>query len=489
MSTQLQTPFARCTWTHLIDGQDRQAGSGKTIDIVSPVDGEIFGSLAAGDAHDVDVAVDAARRAFEGTWSRMTALERGRILMRLGSVVEAQADALAELESRDNGKPLEQARADALALARYLEFYGSSADKLTGDVIPYLGTHFVGVERVPHGVVGHIVPWNYPMQIFGRSVGAALAAGNTSVVKPAEDASLTILAVAALAQNAGVPDGVLNVVTGLGSIAGAALAGHPGIDFLSFTGSPATGTAVQAAAARNHVGVTLELGGKSAQVVFADADLDRAIPSLVSAIIQNGGQTCSAGSRILVEHSAFDRVTAALADRFKALRAGHPLSEPDLGPMINAAQKARVEGYLSGAESEGLTELARGKVAPDVPKGGYYVPPVIFAPASPDSILSREEVFGPVLVVTPFSGEAEAIRLANGTPYGLVAGVWTRDSMRSLRVARAMRVGQVFVNCYGAGGGIELPFGGFGRSGHGREKGFEGLVAFTTTRTLVMAQS
>jgi aldehyde dehydrogenase (NAD+) len=489
MSIQLPPPFIRTDRAHLIDGEDRPAADGGTIQVFSPVDGETIGSLAAGDARDVDAAVGAARRAFEGAWSRMTALERGRALIRLGSAVEAQADALAELESRDNGKPLVQSRADAIALARYLEFYGSSADKLMGDVIPYLGTHFVGVERVAHGVVGHIVPWNYPMQIFGRSVGAALAAGNTSVAKPAEDASLTILAVAAMARDVGIPDGVLNVVTGLGATAGAALAGHPGIDFLSFTGSPATGTAVQTAAARNHVGVTLELGGKSAQVVFADADLERAVPSLVNAIIQNGGQTCSAGSRILVERSAFERVTAALADRFKALRAGHPLAEPDLGPMINAAQKARVEGYLSKARSEGLSELARGTIASDAPSGGYYVPPVVFAPTSPDSILSREEVFGPVLVVTPFSDEEEAIRLANGTPYGLVAGIWTQDSMRSLRVARAMRVGQVFVNCYGAGGGVELPFGGFGRSGHGREKGFEGLVAFTTTRTLVMAQS
>jgi aldehyde dehydrogenase (NAD+) len=477
----------RTVYSHLIGGQDVPACDGAMLEVASPVDGRPFAQIASGTAADIDRAVGAAREAFQGAWGGLSATERGRLLMRLAAAVESQADALAALESRDNGKPLRQARADAVALARYLEFYGGAADKLHGDVIPYLPTHFVGVERVPHGVTAHIVPWNYPMQIFGRSVGAALAAGNACVVKPAEDASLTILHVAALARDVGLPDGALNVVTGLGRTAGAALAEHPGIDFLSFTGSPETGTAIQAAAARNHVGVTLELGGKSAQVVFADADLERALPSLVNAIIQNGGQTCSAGSRLLIERSAFEPIVEAVAERFRSLRAGRPDAEPDLGPMINANQKRRIDGYLDRARSEELREAARGSVSADAPAGGYYVPPVFFAPVPHDSVLSREEVFGPVLVATPFEDEAEAIRLANGTAYGLVAGIWTRDAMRATRVGRAMRAGQVFVNCYGAGGGVELPFGGFGRSGHGREKGFEGLVAFTTTRTLVIA--
>jgi aldehyde dehydrogenase (NAD+) len=477
------------THRNLIGGRDVPAASGALLDVVSPVDGVAFAAIAASDAADVDAAVAAARAAFEGAWSALTATERGRLLVRLGAAVEAEADALAAIEMRDLGKPLRQARADAVALARYLEYYGSAADKLHGDVIPYAGTHFVGVERVPHGVTGHIIPWNYPMQILGRSVGAALAAGNAAVVKPAEDASLTILRVAALAREIGLPDGALNVVTGLGRTAGAALAGHPGIDFLSFTGSPETGTAVQSAAARNHVGVTLELGGKSAQVLFADADLDRALPVVVNAIIQNGGQTCSAGSRLLVEESAFETVVGAVAERFRKLRAGRPDGDADLGPMINAAQQRRVLSYLARARSEGLPEAAEGSVALDAPAAGFYVPPAFFAPVPHGSALAQEEVFGPVLVATPFRDEAEAIRLANGTPYGLVAGVWSRDGTRALRVARAMRAGQVYVNCYGAGGGIELPFGGFGRSGHGREKGFEGLVAFTTTRTLVVAQN
>ncbi|MFC4172801.1 aldehyde dehydrogenase family protein [Microvirga sp. GCM10011540] len=472
---------------NLIGGRNVPASDGAMLDVLSPVDGSLFARIASGTAADVDAAVKAARAAFEGSWGRLTATERGRLLMRLAAAVEARVDELGELESRDNGKPLRQAKADAVALARYFEFYGSAADKLHGEVIPYLNTHFIGVERVPHGVTGHIVPWNYPMQIFGRSVGAALAAGNATVVKPAEDASLTILRVAALAREVGFPDGAVNVVTGLGRTAGAALAGHPGIDFLSFTGSPETGTAVQTAAAQNHVGVTLELGGKSAQVVFDDADLDRALPVLVNAIIQNGGQTCSAGSRLLVQRGIFKDVAAAVSERFRNLRAGRPDAEPDLGPMINQAQQRRVQSYLDRAAGEGLTVAASGSVAQDAPKGGYYVAPTFFAPVAHESILSQEEVFGPVLVATPFEDEAEAIRLANGTPYGLAAGVWSRDGMRSTRVGRAMRVGQVFVNCYGAGGGIELPFGGFGRSGHGREKGFEGLIEFTTTRTIVIA--
>jgi aldehyde dehydrogenase (NAD+) len=472
---------------HLIGGKDVSASDGGVVDVLSPIDGKPFATIAAGTAEDVNAAVAAARRALEGAWGKLTATERGRLLIKLASAVEAEADSLATLETRDNGKPLKQARADAVALARYLEFYGSAADKLHGDTIPYLHTHLVGVERVPHGVTGHIIPWNYPMQIFGRSVGAALAAGNACVVKPAEDASLTILRTAALAREVGFPEGALNIVTGLGRTAGAALAGHPGIDFLSFTGSPETGTAVQTAAARNHVGVTLELGGKSAQVVFADADLDLALPFLVNAIIQNGGQTCSAGSRLLIERKAFDVVATAVAERFKQLRAGNPERNPDLGPMINQAQQRRVQGYLDRARSEGLAVAAAGGIAEDVPSGGYYVAPTFLAPVPHDSTLAQEEVFGPVLVATPFEDEVEAVRLANGTPYGLVAGVWTRDAMRATRVARKMRVGQVFVNCYGAGGGVELPFGGFGRSGHGREKGFEGLVEFTTTRTIVIA--
>ncbi len=472
---------------HIIGGRLCPSASGETMPVIAPGDGNVFAEIASGSAADVSRAVTAARAAFEGAWGRHTATERGRLLLKLSEAVTAHAAELAALESRDTGKPISQGRADVTALARYLEYYGSAADKLHGETIPFLNTHLVAILRVPHGVTGHIIPWNYPVQIFGRSAGAALAAGNACVVKPAEDASLSILKVARLALEVGFPEGALNVVTGLGRTAGAALASHPGIDFISFTGSPQTGTSIQAAAAQNHIGVTLELGGKSAQVVFGDADLESLVPVVVNAIIQNGGQTCSAGSRLLIERSAYERVVEAVGKRFAALRAGPPERDLDLGPMINASQKRRIETYLAGASADRLKTLATGTIVKEAPKGGYYVPPTLIGRPPENHKIVQEEVFGPVLAAMTFEDEADAIRLANGTPYGLVAGVWSRDAKRALRVARKMRAGQVFVNSYGAGGGIELPFGGFGRSGHGREKGFEGLREFTTTQTLVIA--
>ncbi len=483
----LEKPKAPSVEQNIIGGRSLAAVSGESLDVVAPGDGAVFAKIAAGSAEDISLAVAAARQAFEGSWGRLTATERGRLLLKLADAVLVHAGEIAALESRDTGKPISQGKADVTALARYLEYYGSAADKLHGETIPFLNTHLVSILRVPHGVTGHIIPWNYPVQIFGRSAGAALAAGNACVVKPAEDASLSILRVARLALEIGFPEGALNVVTGLGRAAGAALASHRGIDFISFTGSPQTGTAIQAAAAQNHIGVTLELGGKSAQVVFADADIDNLVPVVVNAIIQNGGQTCSAGSRLLVERSAYERVVEAVGKRFASLRAGPPERDLDLGPMINAVQKRRVESYLDAASADHLATLAKGSIVEDAPKGGYYVRPTLIGRAPENHKIVQEEVFGPVLAAMTFEDEADAIRLANGTPFGLVAGVWTRDAKRAVRVARKMRAGQVFVNSYGAGGGIELPFGGFGRSGHGREKGFEGLREFTTTQTLVIA--
>jgi aldehyde dehydrogenase (NAD+) len=374
-----------------------------------------------------------------------------------------------------------------VACARYFEFYGSAADKLHGETIPFLEGYTVAVVRDPHGVTGHIVPWNYPMQIFGRSVAASLACGNACVAKPAEDAGLTLIRIAELALEVGFPEGALNVVSGLGEEAGAALASHPGIDFMSFTGSPEVGTLIQAAAAKNHIGCTLELGGKSPQLVFADADLEAAAPVLVKAIIQNGGQTCSAGSRVLVERSAYDRVAGQVADLFARVTAGPHDSDLDMGPMVNAAQKRRVEGFVGRAREAGVPVLAEGQISEGAPAGGFYVKPALFGPVPRANDLAVEEVFGPVLSIIPFEDEADAIRLANGTPYGLVAGVWTGDARRSMRVARAMRCGQVFVNGFGAAGGVELPFGGVKKSGHGREKGFEALYEFSASKTIVLS--
>lgn len=472
---------------NIVDGRRVPAADGRTLDVVCPSDGVVFATMPRSGLADVDAAVAAARDAFEtGPWGRLTATERGRLLVRLGEAVAARVDELGALEAQDTGKPLSQGKADMVAAARYFEFYGTAADKLHGETIPFLNGYTVAVTREPHGVTAHIVPWNYPAQIFGRSVGASLACGNACVVKPAEDACLSLLRFAELALEVGFPPGALNVLTGLGEEAGAALASHPGIDFISFTGSPEVGTLIQTAAARNHIGCTLELGGKSPQLVFADADLDAAAPVLVRAIVQNGGQTCSAGSRVLVERSAYDRVAGLVAGRFAQVRVGHHLMDLDLGAMINAGQKARVEGFVARARADGLPLLAEGRLAPDLPAGGFYVKPSLFGPVPRGNDLAREEVFGPVLSLMPFDDEADAIRLANGTPYGLVAGVWTADARRSMRVARAMRCGQVFVNGYGAGGGIELPFGGVKKSGHGREKGFEALYEFSASRTIVI---
>ncbi|WP_438981194.1 aldehyde dehydrogenase family protein [Lentibacter sp.] len=465
----------------LIGGAWVAPAGGQTLPLMNPSTGEQIGEIARGQEADVDAAIDAARRAFEGGWARTPAAERGRILLRLGKLVEGRVEALARLEALDVGKPLKQARADALALARYCEFYGGAADKLMGESIPYLDGYTVYTLREPHGVTAHIVPWNYPMQIIGRSVGAALAAGNCCVLKPAEDACLTALAFADLAKEAGLPDGVLNVVPGLGSEAGAALSGHDGIDHISFTGSVATGSMIQMAAAKHVKPVTLELGGKSPQLVFEDADLDAALPFLVNAGIQNAGQTCSASSRILVQRKVYDEVTARMAERYGALKVGQAMSDLDVGPLISAKQKGIVAGFLAlGAD----LEMAAQGVLSDAPEGGNFVAPTLFAGVNASHALARDEIFGPVQVIIPFEDEAEAVAIANGTEYGLVASVWTENGARQMRLAKAIRAGQVFLNNYGAGGGVELPFGGVGKSGHGREKGFEALYGFTTLKTV-----
>ncbi|MGY9036003.1 MAG: aldehyde dehydrogenase family protein [Rhodobacterales bacterium] len=462
-----------------INGKWIQPHRGKFIELTNPSSGKILCKISRGSSEDIDHAVKAAQNS---DWVHSTALERGRVLLKMSQMVLNEVELLAELEANDVGKPLTQARGDAIALARYLEFYGGASDKIHGETIPYLKGYTVYTLREPHGVTGHIVPWNYPMQIIGRSIGAALAMGNTTVLKPAEEACLSALAFADIASRAGLPEGALNVVPGLGSEAGASLACHPGINHISFTGSEVVGKKIQAAAAKNVVPVTLELGGKSPQIVFEDADLEAALPFLVNSGIQNAGQTCSAASRILIQKSVFNKVKDMMGEKYRALRVGPAIDDLDLGPLISKRQKEIVLNFLE--LGKGLKIVAKGSISQNAPETGFYIQPTLFEDVPYDHKLAQEEIFGPVQVLIPFDTEDEAIHIANSTSFGLVASIWTSNGARQMRMAKELKCGQVFINNYGAGGGVELPFGGVGRSGHGREKGFEALYGFSTLKTI-----
>jgi aldehyde dehydrogenase (NAD+) len=462
------------------------SATGKTIPVIDPSDGLEFDQIQRSNAADIDSAVKAARGCYERVWQGLSAAERGRLMMRLSTKIAAHAEELAMIELRDCGKPVKQARADAAALARYFEFYAGACDKLHGETLPYQSGFSVMTWREPHGVTGHIIPWNYPMQIFGRSVGGALAAGNACVVKPAEDACLSLLRVAELAAEVGFPAGALNIVTGYGHEVGDALARHPGIDHISFTGSPNIGTLIQQVAALRHCPVTLELGGKSPQIVFADADLDAAVPAIVNGIVQNAGQTCSAGSRLLVDLAIYEPLLERLGQAFESLRVGPASMDLDLGPLIRQSQQQRVWDYLSDAQVAGIPMVAQGTVVDEAPDTGFYQAPTLLRDVPVMHRLAQEEVFGPVLCAMSFKDEAHAVELANATRFGLAAGIWTRDGARQFRMAKRVKSGQVFINNYGAGGGVELPFGGVKSSGYGREKGFEALYGFTTLKTVAL---
>jgi aldehyde dehydrogenase (NAD+)/betaine-aldehyde dehydrogenase len=370
--------------------------------------------------------------------------------------------------------------------ARYFEFYANTIESFYGDTIPTQQGVFAYTLREPFGVAVQIIPWNYPIQIGCRSVVPALAAGNCCVMKPAEEAPLTPIKVGELALEAGLPPGALNVVPGGGQEAGAPLAAHTGIDHLAFTGSVEVGQLVSKAAADNVVPVTLELGGKSPNIVFADADIDSAVPVIVNSIIQNAGQTCAAGSRLLVDQRVQDQVVEAVAERFKEVTIGPGLEDPDLGPLISKVQLDNVASYVQQGKQE--ADLLAGGATPqeDRLRGGFFFEPTLFGGVSPQDRLAQEEVFGPVLVASTFDDPEEAAQIANGTDYGLVAAVWTRDVSKAHYLAQEIRAGQVYVNTYGAGGGVELPFGGFKKSGYGREKGYEALYEYSQVKTVAI---
>jgi aldehyde dehydrogenase (NAD+) len=471
---------------HYIGNASHRSASGRTIPVIDPSDGQPFDELQRGSAEDIDTAVRAARQCLDAVWSKLSGAERGRLLMRLAAKVAEHGQELADLEQRDCGKPVKQARADALALVRYFEFYAGACDKLHGETLPYQDGYSVMTWREPHGVTGHVIPWNYPMQIFGRSVGGALAAGNVCVVKPSEDACLSLIRVAQLAAECGFPAGAINIVTGYGHEVGDALARHPGIDHISFTGSPRIGTLIQQAAAERHCPVTLELGGKSPQIVFEDADIEAALPTVINAIVQNAGQTCSAGSRLLVQESIYEPLLERLGEAFTNLRVGPAAMDLDVGPLIRASQQQRVWDFLSDAQHANIPMVAQGQVVDEAPETGFYQAPTLLRDVPPGHRLAQEEVFGPVLAAMSFRDEDHAVALANGTEFGLVAGIWTRDGGRQFRMAKRVRSGQVFINNYGAGGGVELPFGGVKSSGYGREKGFEALYGFTVLKTVAV---
>ncbi len=470
----------------IVGGTQVPAKSGATFESIDPSSGKPLAVVSQAQAEDVDAADAVARETFEsGRWSRLKPVERARLLWKTAELIRRDADDLARTESRDNGKPLRQARTDVEVAARYFEFYAGVADKLMGSTIP-LGPGLLDYTvKEPFGVSGHIVPWNYPIQIGARGAAPALAAGCCVVMKPSSEAPLTALRLAQLAIEAGLPAGVLNVVPGRGAEAGERLASHPGVDQLTFTGSVETGIRVMKLAADHVCPVVMELGGKSPNVVFADANLDITIPGVANAIFQNAGQTCSAGSRLLVEAGAHDKVMQLLTDTARGMRLGPGVEDPDMGPVISKTQFDKVLDYVETGRREGARLAAGGGRPPDERlREGYFVEPTLLDGVRPGMRVHQEEIFGPVLAISSFTDVDEAAELANRTDYGLLAGVWTRDVNKALYLADRIKSGQVYVNTYGAGGGVELPFGGYKKSGFGREKGLEALNSYLQTKNV-----
>lgn len=475
----------RAFWPLFIGGEEVHAGTGLAFPVEDPATGKRLCEVSRGGAREIDLAVKAARAALPA-WSAMPTARRAQILIDAADRMAASADDLALVECLSNGKPLSEARTDVLRSADGFRFYAGFVDKMFGTTIPISPAFLNYTVREPVGVTAHIAPWNYPLRLAMRSVAPALAAGNTVVLKPSEETPLSALYAARILLEAGVPAGVFNVVAGFGDEAGQALAGHPDVNQISFTGSVETGVKVMCRAAANIVPVTLELGGKSPNIVFADADIDAAVAGALKAIFSNAGQVCCAGSRLLLDRAIYDRFLERLVEATKKLTVGPGLGEPDMGPLISERQRTSVLAYVDLAKQEG-GEIILGGSIPDSPscKLGYFVEPTLVCRLSNEARASQEEIFGPVLTILRFDGDDEAVRIANDSSYGLVAGIWTESLRRAHKVAQQLRVGQVYVNDF-FNGTVASPFGGFKKSGFGRERGLEALEHYTQVKSVCL---
>src|SRR5271156_3666193 len=470
-----------------INGKFVDAASGKTFPTYNPATGDVLANIAEADSEDVNRAVKAARAAFDsGPWSKMSPAVRGRLIWKLADLIEKHSEEFAQLESLDNGKPLAIARvADVPLTVEHMHYYAGWATKIEGNTIPLtLAEPFKFLAytvREPVGVVGQIIPWNFPLLMAAWKLGPALAAGCTVVLKPAEQTPLSALRLAELIQEAGFPDGVVNVLPGYGETAGAAIAAHPDVDKVAFTGSTEVGKLILHAAAGNLKKVSLELGGKSPNVIFKDADLDTAIPGAASAIFFNHGQCCCAGSRLYIEKSIFDRVVEGVAEQAKKINVGSGLDpETNMGPLVSQEQLSRVCGYLEAGFSEGAKAVTGGHKKGDK---GYFVEPTILVDTREDMKVVREEIFGPVVAAMPFDDPEEILPRANDSEYGLAAAVWTRDIGKAHRTAEYLRAGTVWINCYNIFDAA-MPFGGYKQSGWGREMGHDALSLYTQTKAI-----
>lgn len=468
----------------LIDGQHVESVSGRSFKTLNPATEQVIATISEGNEVDVDRAVAAARRAFEGPWSTMRAAERGHILFKLADLMKQHADELAELESRDAGKPISAVlRQDLPSAIDTLTYYAGWADKISGDVVSTRPDALTYTVREPVGVVAVIVPWNFPLMIGMWKLAPALACGCTIVMKPAELTSLSALRIAELALEAGLPPGVLNIVTGPGRVVGDALVNHPDVDKVTFTGSPGVGRGILRGAAGNFKRVSLELGGKSANVIFDDANLDAATKAAAAGIFFNAGQVCSAGSRVLAQEAVYDEVVERLTARAEALRIGDTADKGTaLGPVISEKQMKSILDYVEIGEKEGATLTTGGRRVGD---RGYYISPAVFANVKHEMRISQEEIFGPVVSVIKFKDEADAARIANGTAYSLAAGVWSRDIGRTQRFVKKANAGTVWINTYGYTD-VRLPWGGARDSGFGREHGSQALETFTEPKSVWM---